>query len=92
MLNLGLLIPGNAGISNSGSDLLDQTIYTPSSVGPISFFRPTRGGIRVHSGEIVEGRVVHLWGEKGVQMIRITSGDLVYNVPMRMLVDEGKSK
>jgi hypothetical protein len=46
----------------------------------------------VHSGEIVEGRVVHLWEEKGVQMIRITSGDFVYNVPMRMLVDEGKSK
>jgi hypothetical protein len=44
--------------------------------------------LRVHSGEIVEGRVVHLWEEKGVQMIRITSGDLVYDVPARMLVDE----
>ena len=48
--------------------------------------------LRVHSGEIIEGHVVHLWEEKGDQIIRITSGDLVYNVPMRMLVDEGKSK
>jgi len=48
--------------------------------------------LKVHSGEIVEGRVVHLWDEKSVPMVRVTSGDLVYNVPARMLVDEGKSK
>jgi hypothetical protein len=48
--------------------------------------------LRVHSGEIVEGQVVHMWEEKGVQTVRITSGDLVYNVPVRILVDEGKSK
>jgi hypothetical protein len=44
--------------------------------------------LRVHSGEIAEGKVVHLWEERGIQMIRITSGDLVYNVPARMLVEE----
>ena len=48
--------------------------------------------LRVHSGEIVEGRVVYLWEEKSVPMVRVASGDLVYNVPARMLVDEGKSK
>jgi hypothetical protein len=46
--------------------------------------------LRVHSGEIVEGRIVHMWEEKGVQMIRVSSGDLVYNVPTRMLIDERK--
>jgi hypothetical protein len=30
--------------------------------------------------------------EKFVQMVRVASGDLVYNVPARMLVDEAKSK
>ena len=48
--------------------------------------------LRVHSGEIVEGQVVHLWEEKGAQLVRITSGDLVDNVPARMLIDETKSK
>jgi hypothetical protein len=48
--------------------------------------------LRVHSGEIVEGRVVHLWEEKSVPMVRVASGQLVYNVPATMLVDEGKSK
>ena len=48
--------------------------------------------LKVHSGEIVEGRVVHLWDEKSVPMVRVASGQLVYNVPARMLVDEGKSK
>ena len=48
--------------------------------------------LRVHSGEIVEGRVVHLWEEKSVPMVRVASGDLVYNVPASMLVDETKSK
>jgi hypothetical protein len=27
--------------------------------------------LRVHSGEIVEGRVVHLWEEKSVPMVRV---------------------
>jgi len=44
--------------------------------------------LKVHSGEIVEGRVVYLWEEKSVPMVRVASGDLVYNVPARMLVDE----
>ena len=47
--------------------------------------------LRVHSGEIVEGRVVHLWEDKSVLMVRVASGDLVYNVPANMLVDERKS-
>jgi len=42
----------------------------------------------VHSGEIVEGQVVYLWEEKSVPMIRVASGQLVYNVPVRMPVDE----
>jgi hypothetical protein len=48
--------------------------------------------LRAQSGEIVEGRVVHMWEEKSVPMVRIASGDLVYNVPASMLVDERKSK
>ena len=48
--------------------------------------------LRVHSGEIIEGRVVHLWEEKSVQMVRVASGLLVYNVPASMLVDDGKPK
>ena len=47
--------------------------------------------LRVHSGEIVTGQVVYLWEEKGVRLVRVASGDLVYNVPARMLVDETKS-
>jgi len=42
--------------------------------------------LRVHSGEIVEGHVVYLWEEKSVPMVRAASGDLVYNVPAKMLV------
>ena len=48
--------------------------------------------LRVHSGEVVEGRVVHMWEEKSTLMVRPASGDLVYNVPASMLVDERKSK
>ena len=48
--------------------------------------------LRMHSGEIVTGQVVYLWEEKGVQLVRVASGDLVYNFPARMLLDEGKSK
>jgi hypothetical protein len=43
--------------------------------------------LRVHSGEIVEGRVVYLWEEKSVRMVRVASGQLVYNVPAHMLVE-----
>jgi hypothetical protein len=43
-------------------------------------------------GEIVEGRVVHLWEDKSALIVRVASGDLVYNVPASMLVDETKSK
>ena len=32
-------------------------------------------------GEIFEGTAVHIWEEKSVQMVRVASGDLVYNVP-----------
>jgi hypothetical protein len=46
--------------------------------------------LRVHSGEIVEGQVVYLWEEKSVQMVRVSSGDLVYNVPASMLLNETK--
>ena len=42
--------------------------------------------LRAQSGEIIEGRVVHLWEEKSVPMVRVASGDLVYNVPAKMLV------
>jgi hypothetical protein len=48
--------------------------------------------LKAQSGEIVEGRVVHLWEEKSVPMVRVASGQLVYNVPASMLVDETKSK
>jgi hypothetical protein len=48
--------------------------------------------LRVQSGEIVEGRVVHIWQDKSVLMVRVASGDLVYNVPVSMLVAESKSK
>jgi hypothetical protein len=47
---------------------------------------------RDHSGEIVTGQVVYLWEEKGVRWVRVASGDLVYNIPARMLVDETKAK
>ena len=48
--------------------------------------------LRVHSGEIVEGQVVHLWEDKSVPMVRVASGQLVYNVPVRMLVDGTKAE
>jgi len=41
--------------------------------------------LRAQSGEIVEGRVVHMWEEKSVPMVRIASGPLVYNIPVSML-------
>jgi hypothetical protein len=45
----------------------------------------------VDSSEIVKGRVVYLWEEKSVPTVRVASGQLVYNVPARMLADETKS-
>jgi hypothetical protein len=48
--------------------------------------------LRAQSGEIITGQVVHMWEEKSVSMVRVASGDLVYNVPMTMLVDETKAK
>jgi len=48
--------------------------------------------LRVHSGEIVEGRVIHMWEDKSVPMVRVASGGLVYNVPAKMLIDERGSK
>jgi hypothetical protein len=47
---------------------------------------------KAQSGEIVEGRVVHMWEEKSVLMVRVASGQLIYNVLATMLVDEAKSK
>jgi hypothetical protein len=48
--------------------------------------------LKVQSGEIVEGQVVHIWQDKSVLMVRVATGDLVYNVPVNMLIDEKKSK
>ena len=48
--------------------------------------------LKAQSGEIITGQVVHTWEEKSVQMVRVASGQLVYNVPASMLVDETKSK
>ena len=47
---------------------------------------------RAHSDEIVEGCVVDLWEEQSTLVVRVASGDLVYNVPASMLVDETKAK
>ncbi len=41
--------------------------------------------LRVHSGEIVEGRVVHMWEDKSVPMVRVATENLVYNLPLTML-------
>jgi hypothetical protein len=46
--------------------------------------------LRVLSSEIVKRRVVYLWEEKSVPMVRVASGQLVYNVPAHMLADETK--
>ena len=48
--------------------------------------------LKAQSGEIITGQVVHTWEEKSVQMVPVSSGQLVYNVPARMLVDETNSK
>jgi hypothetical protein len=46
--------------------------------------------LKAQSGEIIEGRVVHLWEEKSVPMVRATSWRL--GVLAKMLIDETKSK
>jgi hypothetical protein len=46
--------------------------------------------LKAQSGEIITGQVVHMWEEKSVPMVRVASGDLVYNVPASMLVDKSK--
>jgi hypothetical protein len=48
--------------------------------------------LKAQSGEIITGQVVHMWEDKSVPMVRVASGDLVYNVPVSMLVDETKAK
>jgi hypothetical protein len=48
--------------------------------------------LKSQSGEIITGQVVHMWEEKSVPMVRVASGDLVYNIPTRMLIDDRKSK
>jgi hypothetical protein len=48
--------------------------------------------LRAQSGEIITGQVVHMWEDKSVPMVRVASGDLVYNVPVSMLVNETKPK
>ena len=48
--------------------------------------------VKAQSGEIVEGRVVYLWEEKSVPMVRVASGELGYNIAARMLVDRSKSQ
>jgi hypothetical protein len=44
--------------------------------------------LKAQSGEIITGQIVHMWEEKSVPMVRVASGQLVYNVPASMLVDE----
>jgi len=49
-------------------------------------------GLKTQSGEIITGQAVHMWEERSVPMVRVASGDLVYNVPAGMLLDSGKAK
>jgi hypothetical protein len=42
--------------------------------------------LRVQSGEIIKGTVVHVWEERNVTMVRVESGARVYNIPSTMLV------
>jgi hypothetical protein len=48
--------------------------------------------LKAQSGEIITGQIVYMWEEKSVPMVRVASGDLVYNVPAKMLIDERGSK
>ena len=42
--------------------------------------------LKAQSGEIITGQIVHMWEEKSVPTVRVASGQLVYNIPARMLV------
>jgi hypothetical protein len=48
--------------------------------------------LRAQSGEIISGQVVYMGEEKPVPMVRVASGDLVYSVPAKILIDERGSK
>jgi hypothetical protein len=48
--------------------------------------------LKTQLGEIITGRVVHMWEERSAPMVRVASGDLVYNVPTGMLLDSSKAK
>ena len=48
--------------------------------------------LKAQSGEIITGQVVHMREEKSVPMVRVASGDLVYNVLASMLVDGTRAK
>jgi hypothetical protein len=37
--------------------------------------------LRTQSGDVIEGKVMHLWEERSVLMVRVSHGDLVYNLP-----------
>ena len=46
--------------------------------------------IKVQSGETVEGRVVHTWMDGSLQMVRVVSNSLVYNVPSTFVQRHGR--
>jgi hypothetical protein len=48
--------------------------------------------LKAQLGEIITGQVVHMWEEKSVPMVRVASGQLVYNVPASMLAEEKETK
>jgi hypothetical protein len=37
--------------------------------------------LKAQSGEIIAGQVVQTWEEQSVPVVRVETGDLVYNVP-----------
>ena len=47
---------------------------------------------RTLDSEYAVNRDINSSMEQSVLMVRVASGDLVYNVPTRMLIDETKSK
>jgi hypothetical protein len=47
---------------------------------------------RTPDSEYAVNRAINSSTEQSVLMVRVASGDLVYNVPIRMLIDEMKSK
>jgi hypothetical protein len=44
--------------------------------------------LRAQSGEIIEGRVVHLWEDKSVQMVRVNSDPPCPSYPARRNTEE----